>query len=753
MQLKPLSPLFASVLCALSAHAEPQAPTNLSDASPELLQEVVITATKTAKVVSEAPASVSVVTAKEIENKNVQRIDDALSGVPGVFIRAQGGGQPSNWQNQITLRGIPGYYRTGVLVDGVSINNAFSGGVNMSLIPASDIKQIEVVPGPFSSLYGGAGMAGVVNIITKSPTRRETSAQLETGSNGFRSLEASYRDKLDAAYGISVNAGHKQSDGYVDTYVQKNPTATPSTGSTVSGWQQTATSTGGSSYIVGDKGRAGWKQDRVGGKLFWDMGDDSRLVLDATYLTSKTLDGNGNNYLVNGSSQVGSGPVVINGKQVTINATDFLATTNGEDLTRISASYETVLTDSYKLNANLSYQANKYWYTSITGNTSNVNGAGSLSDIPNNMLNGDMQIGMPMGEQQYLIAGVSMNRSTLRKKVYALNSWRDIASKGAPGDWADGNFNSVAAYLQNEIVLSDKVTAFGGVRYDRVSNDGVIFIKNAQTNYAPRTATAVSPKVALVYKAAEKTVIKGAIGNAFRSPNLSDMYSTFGTTTIYWSNPDLKPEKVTTAELSGEHEFATRTLLRATVYQSDFTDLIYSTTSGVDRTKLNAGKAQAQGLDVEVRQAFGSDLSAFVNATAVNTTIKENSVRPTSVGKQIPLQAQKLANIGIDGRMGEWSGALIGSYTGKMYSTDDNSDTTSRHDQQRLWFLRRDLRHQSETGLSLRQQTDSQLVRQQSVRQTVFPRVFDRHRSQPVPGPELSRLMKTTMRTFTRTDA
>lgn len=681
MQLKPLSPLLVSVLFALSAQAEQLPASNTADtapqSAPESLNELVITATKTAKVVSEAPASVSVVTAKEIENKNVQRIDDALNGVPGVFIRAQGGGQPSNWQNQITLRGIPGYYRTGVLVDGVPINNAFSGGVNMSLIPASDIKQIEVVPGPFSSLYGGSGMAGVVNIITKSPTKREAAALVEVGSNGFKSLDATYRDKLDTAIGISVNAGHKQSDGYVDTYVLKTPTATPTTGVTVSGWQQTATSTGGTTYIVGDKGRAGWKQDRVGGKLFWDMGDASRLVLDASYLTSKMLDGNGNSYLRNGGSTVTSGAVVINGKQVNVNATDFLATTNGEDLSRLSASYEKLLADTYKLKANLSYQANKYWYTSITSSATNVNGAGSLSDIPNNMLNGEVQIDMPLGDRQYLIAGISMNRSTLRKKVYTLSSWRDIGSKGTIGDWADGNLDSVAAYLQDEIGLTDKFTAFAGVRYDRVSNDGVIFINNARTDYASRTATSVSPKLALVYKVGEKTVIKGAIGNAFRSPNLSDMYSTWGTTTIYWSNPDLKPEKVRTAELSGEHEFTSRTLVRATVYQSNFTDLIYSTTSGVNRTKLNAGKAEAKGVDIEVRQALGNDLSAFVNATVVNTTITENSVRPTSVGKQVPLQAQKLANLGIDGRWQQWSGAVIGSYTGKMYSTDDNSDTTS----------------------------------------------------------------------------
>ena len=108
------------------------------------LTDMVVTATKTAKVASEAPATVTVIGRKEIEDKNTQRVDEALAGAPGVFIRGQGGEQPSNWQNQVTLRGIPGYYRTGVLLDGVPINNAFSSGVNMSLVPVEDIQQIEV---------------------------------------------------------------------------------------------------------------------------------------------------------------------------------------------------------------------------------------------------------------------------------------------------------------------------------------------------------------------------------------------------------------------------------------------------------------------------------------------------------------------------------------------------------------------------------------------------------------------------------
>lgn len=657
--------LAAAFPCQQSAHA---------DETDNTLKEMVVTATKTAKIVSEAPASVTVVTAKEIENKNAHRVDEALAGVPGVSIQSLSGEQPSNYMNRITLRGIPGYYRTGVLVDGVSINNAFSGGVNMSAVPIDDIKQIEVVPGPFSSLYGGAGMAGVINIITKTPDKRDISIKGEGGSNNFKSLNFGYRDKLSDILGISLSYGRKESDGSVSDYVTKTLGGT-SAGTAVTGWQKTNTSTGSTTYIIGDKGKEAWEQDNYGAKFFVKLSPVSKLILDTSYLTHQTKDGQGNTYLSNAGVPFTNGTALIDGNDTTVRATDFLKTTNGEDLTRYSGTYETQLASDLKLKANLSYQNNEYWYTSITSNATNTSGPGTVADIPAKKIDGDVQVSFPVSSNQYMVVGASANSSTLHKKVKALANWREKDNTGAVSDWADGNSQFMAAYVQDEIAISDKLTVYGGARYDRWTTDGAINIGGTLNNYDTRTSSAINPKASAVYKLDQGTIIKGAIGKAFRAPNLSDMYSTYGTSTIYWSNPDLKPETVVTAEIGAEHEFKTGTLLRATYYRSDISDLIYSTTSGANRYKFNAGTAETEGIDLEARQKLPGGLTAFVNATFVSSTITENSVRPTSVGHQIPYQAEKMANIGLEGSHGPWSGSIIGSYTGKMYSSDDNSDT------------------------------------------------------------------------------
>jgi iron complex outermembrane recepter protein len=647
-------------------------------ASDQEMQDVVVTATKTAKIVSEAPASVTVVTAREIENRNVQRIDEALAGAPGVFVRGLGGEMPNSWSNQITLRGIPGYYRTGVLVDGVAINNAFSGGTNMSIVPIDDIRQIEVVPGPFSSLYGGAGMSGIINIITKVPEKQEVFVKGEGGTHNFRSVDLGYRDRYNDKLGVSVAYGHKQSDGYTSDYVVKSTTAASGT-VPVTGWETTSTTTGGTSYIIGDKGARAWEMDNYGVKLYLNPAPGSKLTLEASYNTSEKKDGQGNSCLTresDGSAFTG-GAAIIDGRNYSVSATDFLDATNGEDVTRYVASYEAGTGGSARLKSSLSFQENKYWYTSITTSATDTSGPGSFTDIPNNMTNGDVQLSLPLGSSNFLVTGFSANRSTLRKKVYGLANWRETDTTGTLGDWADGNSTLVAAYVQDEISATDKLSVYLGARYDRWSTDGEFRNGSLVSTYETRTQDAWSPKASAVYRLGQGTVIKGALGKAFKAPNLSDMYSTWGTSTVYWSNPDLKPEKATTAEIGFEHEFSWGTLVRVTHYQSDISDLIYSNTTGTNRYKYNAGKAEVDGFDAELRQKLGSGATAFINATHVTSEITENPVVPASVGKQIPLQPKKMVNVGLNGRFGPWSGSIISSYVGRMYSTNDNTDTVT----------------------------------------------------------------------------
>ena len=96
--------------------------------------------------------------------------DQAVNTLPGVFdTRGKG---LTDTLSSINLRGMPGQARTLVLLDGMPLNSAYTGNVQFGGLAPEDIRQIEVIRGPFSSLYGGYAMGGVVNILTKMPRKR-----------------------------------------------------------------------------------------------------------------------------------------------------------------------------------------------------------------------------------------------------------------------------------------------------------------------------------------------------------------------------------------------------------------------------------------------------------------------------------------------------------------------------------------------------------------------------------------------------
>lgn len=131
------------------------------------LAPVVVTASQREQQIREAPASISVITRKDLEAKPYTSVTEAVKSVEGVTVV---GSSPND--QDISIRGMPGEY-TLILVDGKrqktrETMNRGTGGVQSNLLPSlSAIERIEVVRGPMSSLYGADAMGGVVNIITR----------------------------------------------------------------------------------------------------------------------------------------------------------------------------------------------------------------------------------------------------------------------------------------------------------------------------------------------------------------------------------------------------------------------------------------------------------------------------------------------------------------------------------------------------------------------------------------------------------
>ena len=126
----------------------------------------VVTASKRPQQLSKVPATVHVITAEQIRGNGYFTLEDALAELPGFQFRNIIG-----FNSYVFQRGVPNQNNLLLLlVDGVQINELNSGGFyGGGQFNLSNVKQIEVVYGPGSSLYGTNAVSGIVNIITYSP--------------------------------------------------------------------------------------------------------------------------------------------------------------------------------------------------------------------------------------------------------------------------------------------------------------------------------------------------------------------------------------------------------------------------------------------------------------------------------------------------------------------------------------------------------------------------------------------------------
>lgn len=653
------------------------------------LREVVVTATKTAKDTMDAPATVSVVTAKDIENANIHSVDEALTLVPGVYTSRPGGHEPSVMGTNVMMRGIPDYSRTLVLVDGQTLNDPYIGAVTWESVPPETVARIEVVPGPFSSLYGGSAMGGVINIISKTPTKREFSVKGGYGTDNFKSGSLVYQDRVGERVGIVFNYAYKESDGYIKDEVVLKPGGVG--GTAVTGAQLTTDAYGKTAYLVGDKGENGWSSQNLGVKLYVDLPANSRLTLGASqFLYDSSGRNQYNTYLRDASGNPVIGNVTVAGTAINLAATEknFLTGPDSEikEVNRYTAEYETKLDKGGVLKATLGYTDIPLYnnYFVLGASATSEGGAASRMLRPSDELSGSVQASLPFSDRHFLITGISANKRTIDTITYSVTDWRDADATGPVQNRTAGEDTSYALYVQDEITLTDRLMAYLGGRYDIWSTEGFIEQVKApasKSEYSARRQTHFSPKASLVYRPADATTLRGSVGSSFHAPNLRDTFGWWTPKTgyTYTPNPDLKPETVTSWELGVEQRVGSGTLLRATYYENKLKDLIYRTqdddllTQGV----ANAGAAEVKGIELEVRQKLPAGLTAFANVTFNDSKITENLANPATEGKYMTRTPRKMANIGLQGVKGPWSGSLTGHYVGKVYASDVNADVVS----------------------------------------------------------------------------
>ncbi|PYL06515.1 MAG: hypothetical protein DME34_08810 [Verrucomicrobia bacterium] len=126
-------------------------------------EPVIVSATRTEIRLDQSPASVSVISSEELEEKQIERVADALREVPGLSVVQTG--SPGQLTSVFT-RGLRSEH-TQILLDGVPINQGLQGAFNFADFTTDDIDRVEIVRGPQSTIYGPRALAGVIQIFTK----------------------------------------------------------------------------------------------------------------------------------------------------------------------------------------------------------------------------------------------------------------------------------------------------------------------------------------------------------------------------------------------------------------------------------------------------------------------------------------------------------------------------------------------------------------------------------------------------------
>ena len=214
MQKKILAILISSAMGSAWG-LSPVPPKDSNTLIDNVLSDIIVTATRSEINTAEAPGSVTVISRKEIEKKSGESVLDLIRGTTGITLQGVGTGG----RKAISLRGMNSKH-TLILVDGKRIpssNDSIGPNTDFQYdwVPTGNIERIEVVRGPMSVLYGADALGGVVNIITRKPSKtlsgnfkltdRLSDRGSQNGGDGHDvefNLNGSANDKLQFSVGV-----------------------------------------------------------------------------------------------------------------------------------------------------------------------------------------------------------------------------------------------------------------------------------------------------------------------------------------------------------------------------------------------------------------------------------------------------------------------------------------------------------------------------------------------------------------------
>jgi iron complex outermembrane recepter protein len=653
----------------------------------QLNEVVVVTATRSDKKLEDSPGNTAVINQDDIIGRDVSTIDQAINIIPGVFNRRGKGVMDT--QSTITLRGFPSQQRTLIMLDGIPLNDSYLGAVQFGGLATASVERIEVVKGPFSSLYGGNAMGGVVNVISRMPENREIIMSGGFGS-GFQNRQAmndltrgyfSYGETFKGKFGILVSYGQNRTNGFANDL--NTQTTQPPDG--ITGYRVTTDTQGNRRFVLGDRGDNTWEDHDFRVKASYRLSDVSRLSF--SFVTSAYRYGTDSphSYL---HDAAGNPIYAFTSGRNTVREATFLSGAGNRRQDIYSLTYDTMI-GRVQMKSMVSFlNINNNWYTtpgSTTATTIN-GGPGTIAETPVNKTTGSIQFMLPVSSRHIMTFGGDLTGNSAKTREYGLTNWRDENSRSSMTYSAGGKSITGGIFLQDEVVIRKDLTAYVGIRgdfwrtYDGYANQ--VGIEGYPALYEKRNAFSVSPKAAIVYRLSSATTLRSSIGRVFRPPTVYELYRTwaYSSGTVYRGNPDLKPETAVSWDAAADQKLWKGASASVAYFENRMSDLVYRRTDP-ENSKINeyvnAGKAKGRGVEMELSQRLKPGIRLFANATFNSAKITKNASKPATEGKFLTYLPRWTGNGGAEFEKGRIKATLTGRYVAKLFTQDENKDIVS----------------------------------------------------------------------------
>ena len=664
------------------------------------------------------------ITSKQIEETiNLKDPEDAIKYFPSLFVRKRNDGDNQavlatrSWGLNSSARTL--IYYDDLLISALIGNNNSGASPHWNLISPEAIARIDFLNGPFAAAYPGNSIGGVLLITSKMPDKpfavaKETLSVMPWNQYGTKdtyvtSQTSAAAGNRDGALSWLVTAN------YLDSYQQPlTYTTNGSIPANTTGTFPALNKTGQIADVVGTGALAHSQQTSANLRLAYDV----TPLVQATYslgIWNNHQTSNPQTYLtstVTGQPSFGGVAGFASNRYFwdqthLSNAVSLKSDTKGVFDFDLSASSYNYLQDIL-LNPFTVVPAPGFGY-SLNGKVTRMDGT--------NWQNSDAKgIWRPFGYDgpQEISFGVHGDRYRLENPVYASSVWFAAPSTGTGQLYSTGvgETHTEALWLQDawKIIPNLKLTLGGRLEsWQALDGFNVNNLANATTGaitVLPPTvqpqlnSTNFSPKASLSYDPSKDWNITANFGEAFRYPTVSELYQNVSSGgNVFLANPLLAPEQDFTGELNIERHWNDGRV-RLTLFEERTDNALISQTNTVTNAVTKAQSLQTSVSNVAAIRMQGVELSAdkdnvlvrglqlFGSVTYVDSRILSDpnwtgtnpvtGVPDTVVGKRVPYVPDWRAKFGLTYRPNDsWAFTVAGRYSGKQYSTLDNTDIIS----------------------------------------------------------------------------